>query len=80
MDLFTKIYHFIYVKRWRKICQNSRTRNQKTGKKAVETKFCLYPKQTRYLKIVFENYEIIPDGRQGRGNVAWLFVDEIVIN
>ncbi|MFK7950482.1 MAG: family 20 glycosylhydrolase [Saprospiraceae bacterium] len=53
---------------------------KKTGKKVVTTKFDLKDKQTRYLKVVFENYGMIPEGRQGGGNPAWLFVDEIVVN
>lgn len=53
---------------------------KKTGEKVVTTKFDLKDKQTRYLKVVFENYGTIPEGRQGGGNAAWLFVDEIVVN
>lgn len=47
---------------------------QKKGKKVVKTSFRLYPKETRYLKVIFENYGTIPNGRQGDGNPAWLFV------
>ncbi len=53
---------------------------KKTDEKVVTTKFDLKDKQTRYLKVVFENYGTIPEGRQGGGNAAWLFVDEIVVN
>lgn len=31
----------------------------------------------RYVKIIIENYGIIPEGSPGSGNPAWLFVDEI---
>ena len=31
-----------------------------------------------YLK--FKNYGIIPEGKQGAGNKAWTFIDEIIIN
>ncbi len=33
-----------------------------------------------HLKIVAERYGIIPDGQQGGGHEAWLFIDEIVVN
>lgn len=35
--------------------------------------------QTRYIKIVAENYGIIPSGNPGAGNAAWLFVDEVEV-
>ncbi|MFN0083082.1 MAG: family 20 glycosylhydrolase [Ferruginibacter sp.] len=35
--------------------------------------------QTRYIKIIAENYGIIPSGNPGAGNPAWLFVDEIEV-
>ncbi len=38
------------------------------------------PKYGRYLKIEVPNYGIIPEGKQGGGHPAWLFVDEIIIN
>ncbi|MEZ4985307.1 MAG: hypothetical protein R2795_09775 [Saprospiraceae bacterium] len=34
----------------------------------------------RYLRITATNYGIIPSGRQGAGNAAWLFVDEVVVD
>jgi len=37
-------------------------------------------KYGRFLKIVVPNYGLIPDGKQGGGNPAWLFVDEIIVN
>ncbi|MFM2206587.1 MAG: hypothetical protein RL213_562 [Bacteroidota bacterium] len=33
----------------------------------------------RYVRVVAENAGIIPDGKPGAGNPAWLFADEIVI-
>ncbi len=33
----------------------------------------------RYIKLIAENYGEIPSDKQGGGNPAWLFVDEIVI-
>ena len=53
---------------------------KKTNEKVITTSFSLYPKETRYLKVVFENYGTIPEGNQGGGNAPWLFVDEIVVN
>jgi len=38
------------------------------------------PKYGRYLKIHVPNYGIIPEGKQGGGHPAWLFVDEITVN
>ena len=37
------------------------------------------PKTCRYIKIVAKNYGIIPRGKPGAGNPAWLFVDEIEV-
>ena len=33
----------------------------------------------RFIKIVIPNYGIIPEGKQGAGNKAWTFIDEIII-
>ena len=33
----------------------------------------------RYLKVKVDRYGIIPEGRQGGGHEAWLFVDEIQV-
>lgn len=33
----------------------------------------------RYIKVVAKNFGIIPDGKPGAGNKAWLFVDEIEV-
>ncbi len=38
------------------------------------------PVSTRYLKIQVEKYGLIPDGKQGAGNQAWTFIDEIHVN
>ena len=35
--------------------------------------------QASYIKIIAENYGIIPDGNPGAGNAAWLFVDEVEV-
>jgi len=34
---------------------------------------------TRFIKIVIPNYGIIPEDKQGAGNKAWTFIDEIII-
>nr|WP_321224613.1 family 20 glycosylhydrolase [uncultured Psychroserpens sp.] len=36
--------------------------------------------KTRYIKLKVENYGTIPDGKQGAGQKAWTFIDEIIIN
>ena len=37
------------------------------------------PKTCRYIRVFAKNYGIIPFGKPGAGNAAWLFVDEIEI-
>lgn len=34
---------------------------------------------TQYIEIFIPNYGTIPDGLQGTGNMAWTFIDEIVV-
>ncbi len=36
--------------------------------------------KTRYIKLVIPNYGTIPEGKQGAGNKAWTFIDEIIVN
>ncbi len=36
--------------------------------------------KARTITLKIKNYGSIPDGKQGAGNKAWLFVDEIIIN
>jgi hexosaminidase len=39
-----------------------------------------FPKQTsRYIKLIAKNYGMIPEGKPGAGNKAWLIVDEIQV-
>ena len=38
------------------------------------------PIKGRYIKLVIENYGVIPEGKQGAGNKAWTFIDEIIVN
>jgi hexosaminidase len=37
-------------------------------------------KKINSLKFNIPNYGIIPEGKQGAGNKAWTFIDEIIIN
>ena len=37
------------------------------------------PKSGRYIRVVAKNIGIIPSGKPGAGNPAWLFVDEIEV-
>ncbi|WP_460219207.1 beta-N-acetylhexosaminidase [Psychroserpens sp. MEBiC05023] len=36
--------------------------------------------RSRYIRLKVPNYGIIPDGKQGAGNKAWTFIDEIIIH
>lgn len=38
-----------------------------------------YMEDVRYVKLLVKNYGIIPEGKQGAGNPAWTFIDEIII-
>jgi len=46
----------------------------------IETNLSMEKNQGRYLKFEVENYGLIPDGKQGAGHRAWLFLDEIKVN
>ena len=47
--------------------------------KVIQPSIAFPTVNTQFIKIEIENYGIIPDGAQGAGNAAWLFVDEIRI-
>jgi len=47
--------------------------------RVVEVATEIYPTKKQYLKIRVPNYGLIPDGKQGAGNKAWTFIDEIII-
>ena len=50
------------------------------AKEKVSTSSLLFEHvETHFLKIKAENYGTIPDGNEGAGHKAWLFVDEIVV-
>ncbi|MGV6830083.1 MAG: beta-N-acetylhexosaminidase [bacterium] len=46
----------------------------------VDLKINFTGKKGKILKIKIPNYGIIPEGKQGTGNPAWTFIDEIIIN
>lgn len=48
--------------------------------KVMDVQFPLSGTKARYLRINALNYGIIPEGQQGAGHPAWLFVDEVVID
>ncbi|OUS00696.1 beta-N-acetylhexosaminidase [Flavobacteriales bacterium 33_180_T64] len=37
-------------------------------------------RKARYINIIVPNFGIIPDKKQGAGNKAWTFIDEIIVN
>jgi hexosaminidase len=48
---------------------------------AVETlRFEALHLNTRYLRLTAKTYGVIPPGKPGEGNGAWLFLDEIVVD
>lgn len=50
-----------------------------TDTKVATINIPLQNKEIKYLKFVANNYGLIPEGSQGAGHKAWLFVDEVVI-
>jgi type I phosphodiesterase/nucleotide pyrophosphatase len=44
-----------------------------------ELKVELQPVETQFIKIIVENYGILPEWHSGAGENAWLFTDEIII-
>ena len=51
-----------------------------TDQKVVSVSLDLENTDAQYLEINVPNFGIIPGGRQGAGNPAWLFIDEIILN
>ncbi len=47
--------------------------------KVIELKIPLDSQTIQFLKIKMDRFGIIPDGAQGAGNEAWLFVDEVEV-
>ena len=54
-------------------------RNENPDAKSRTIKLPIGRQQARFVKVVAENAGLIPDGKPGAGNPAWLFVDEIVV-
>ncbi|MBK8348569.1 MAG: discoidin domain-containing protein [Saprospiraceae bacterium] len=52
----------------------------KTDSKIAGINLDIKGAKARYLKFVASNYGMIPEGSQGAGHKAWLFVDEVVVN
>jgi len=48
--------------------------------KVAELSMDLKSTNARYLEIKVPNFGMIPPGRRGAGNPAWLFIDEIILN
>jgi len=60
-------------------------RNDNTSLKYFKKDFAfdnkiLIDSKVRYIRIKVPNYGIIPEGKQGAGNKAWTFIDEIIVN
>lgn len=47
--------------------------------KVISPTITFAEQKARYMKIQALNYGVIPDGKQGAGNKAWLFVDELSV-
>ncbi len=45
----------------------------------VNHKYSMEPTYVNKIEIIVKNYGIIPEGKQGAGNKAWTFIDEIII-
>lgn len=52
---------------------------EKSNHLLVHSKMNINSRKTKTIKIKIPNYGIIPEGKQGAGNKAWTFMDEIVI-
>ncbi len=50
-----------------------------SNKKVIEVPVSVKDGMGRFLKIKVNRFGLIPDGAQGAGHEAWLFVDEIVV-
>ena len=48
--------------------------------KVVSVQLVVPEEKGRYLKIKVQRFGIIPDGKQGAGHEAWLFIDEIEVH
>ncbi len=56
------------------------TTNLQDGEgKIIEVQIDLGKTTARYIKVFAKNFGVIPDGAQGAGHRAWLFVDEVAV-
>ena len=39
-----------------------------------------FPIMAKFIVLKVQNYGVIPEGKQGSGNKAWTFIDEIIVN
>ncbi len=58
----------------------AKSENIKGENKVVEFNISLKNTSNQFLKIIAKNYGVIPKGKQGGGNKAWMFIDEIRVN
>lgn len=58
----------------------ARSQKIESDSKVAYVKLNWRPTKVSKLRIEVKNYGLIPDGKQGSGNLSWLFVDEIVLN
>ncbi|NER12704.1 family 20 glycosylhydrolase [Leptobacterium flavescens] len=54
-------------------------RDKNSGDLIIPMSASFAEEKVRYIKIEVENYGLIPDGKQGAGNRAWTFIDEIIV-
>ncbi len=74
-----KLYTSKNGRNYRKTASKRFSRNLlETGKNEAVLEFSAI--KTKFVKVVIINQEIIPDGHRGKGDQAWLFVDEIEID
>jgi len=54
-------------------------KNIGTHDKIADVRFTPHQAHGRYMRFTIKNYGVIPEGKQGAGHRAWLFMDEIII-
>lgn len=59
---------------------NDINRIKNNGDIIVNHSYKIEPTTVSQIEIVVKNYGEIPEGKQGAGNKAWTFIDEIIIN
>jgi hexosaminidase len=70
----------VYVSETGKVFEKIRTINNITTSSGIaDVKMQTSLKNIRFIKIQVNNFGAIPEGAQGAGHRAWLFVDEVVV-